>query len=76
MQVDVIAGWKWLHFDTALAKKTLDQLISRRGDVVHRSKPVTAGAPVPHRVKRDDLEKAIRFLTGLVTATEHALEGE
>ncbi|MEY2251640.1 HEPN domain-containing protein [Comamonas sediminis] len=72
----MIAGWKWLHFDTALAKKTLDQLISRRGDVVHRSKPVTAGAPVPHRVKRDDLEKAIRFLTGLVTATEHALEGE
>lgn len=76
LQVDVTAGWKWLHYDTALAKKTLDQLISRRGDVVHRSKPVTVGAPAPHLVKRDDLEKAIRFLTGLVTATEHALEGE
>ncbi len=76
LQVDVTAGWAWLHYDTASAKKSLDQLISRRGDVVHRSKPVTVGAPAPHMVKRDDLEKAIRFLTGLVTATEHALEAE
>ncbi|TDS82183.1 hypothetical protein EDF71_10899 [Comamonas sp. JUb58] len=76
LQVDVTAGWVWLHYDTALAKKPLDHLISRRGDVVHRSKQVTVGAPLPHLVKRDDLDKAIRFLTGLVNATEHALEGE
>ncbi|MDR2329310.1 MAG: hypothetical protein LBE58_06930 [Comamonas sp.] len=76
MQAEVTAGWKWLRCKTALAKKTLDQLISRRGDVVHRSKSVTVGTPAPHLVKRDDLEKAICFLTCLVTATEHALEGE
>jgi hypothetical protein len=76
LQVDVCASWKWLNYDPASAKKTLDDLISRRGDAVHRSKPVTAGAPAPHLVKRDDLEKAIRFLKGLVEATEHALEDE
>lgn len=70
------AGWKWLHYDIVTAKKTLDELISRRGDAVHRSKPATAGAPAPHLVKRDDLEKAIRFLKGLVEATERALEEE
>nr|WP_279088392.1 HEPN domain-containing protein [Comamonas thiooxydans] len=76
LQVDVTAGWKWLHYDIVTAKKTLDELISRRGDAVHRSKPATAGAPAPHLVKRDDLEKAIRFLKGLVEATERALEEE
>jgi hypothetical protein len=76
LQVDVTAGWKWLNYDPATAKKTLDDLIGRRGDAVHRSKPVTAGAPAPHLVKRDDLEKAIRFLRGLVEATERALDSE
>jgi hypothetical protein len=76
LQVDVCASWKWLHYDPVIAKKTLDELISRRGDAVHRSKPVAMGAPAPHLVKRDDLDKAIRFLKGLVEATERALEDE
>lgn len=76
LQVDVTTGWSWQHYDSAAAKKTLDELISRRGDAVHRSKAVTAGTPAPHLVKRDDLEKAIRFLRGLVEATECALEEE
>lgn len=76
LQVDVTAGWKWQNFDTATAKKTLDDFIGRRGDAVHRSKPVTVGAPAPHLVKRDDLDKAIRFLRGLVDATERALDNE
>ena len=76
LQVDVCKSWKWLNYDPAGAKKTLDDLIARRGDAVHRSKPVGLGGPAPHLVKRDDLEKGIRFLKGLVDATERALEGE
>jgi hypothetical protein len=76
LEVDVCAGWKWLNYDPASAKKTLDDLISKRGDAVHRSKPTIAGAPSPHLVKRDDLEKAIRFLKGLVESTDKALAEE
>ena len=76
LQVDVCSSWSWANYDPTTAKKTLDVLIARRGDAVHRSKPVTAGAPAPHLVKREDLEKAIRFLKGLVDATERALEEE
>lgn len=73
LEVDVTAGWKWLNFDPTLARKTLDELISKRGDAVHRSKPANGGAPAPHLVKREELEKAIRFLKGLVDATDKAL---
>lgn len=73
LEVDVCASWKWLNYDPSAAKRKLDELISKRGDAVHRSKPVTVGALSPHLVNRDDLEKAIRFLKGLVDATERAL---
>ena len=74
LEVDVTAGWEWQHFDPPKVKKTLDELIAKRGDAVHRSKPSTAGAPpAPHLVKREDLEKSIRFLKGLVEATDRAL---
>ncbi|MBT3068787.1 HEPN domain-containing protein [Rhodoferax sp. U11-2br] len=76
LQVDVTAGWKWLNYDPATAKKTLDDFIGRRGDAVHRSKPLAAGAPAPHLVRREDLDKAIRFIKGLVEATERALDTE
>ncbi|MDQ1303938.1 MAG: hypothetical protein QG595_1921 [Pseudomonadota bacterium] len=74
LEVDVTTGWEWQHFDVPKAKKTLDELIIKRGDAVHRSKPHTAGAPAaPHLVKREDLEKSIRFLKSLVEATDRAL---
>jgi hypothetical protein len=76
LEVDVCASWKWLHYDPPAAKRKLDDLISKRGDAVHRSKPITVGAPSPHLVNRDELEKAIRFLKGLVDATERALAEE
>ena len=71
--VDVTATWTWQHFDTTKVKKTLDDLIVKRGDAVHRSKPAHSGTPAAHLVKRDDLEKAVRFLKALVDATERAL---
>jgi hypothetical protein len=73
LEIDVCASWKWLHYDSSSAKKALDDLIAKRGDAVHRSKGVAVGGPAAHLVKREDLEKAIRFLKGLVEATEKAL---
>lgn len=73
LEADVTAGWKWLNFDPTSARKMLDELISKRGDAVHRSKPTNGGSPAAHLVKREDLEKAIRFLKGLVVATDKAL---
>lgn len=73
LEIDVTAGWKWGNYDPALARKTLDDFIAKRGDAVHRSKPGNGGVPAPHLVKREELEKAIRFLRGLVEATDQAL---
>ncbi len=74
LEVDITATWEWANFKSSDAKKTLDKLISTRGDVVHRSNPPASGRPpAPHPVKREDLEKAIRFLEGLVEATERGL---
>lgn len=77
LQVDVVSGWEWPNYDSAKAKRTLDELISKRGDAVHRSKPIATGAPcTPHLMKREDLEKAIRFLKCLVEATDKVLVEE
>lgn len=73
LEVDVTLGWKWLNYEPTSAKKTLDELLSKRGDAVHRSKLTNGGSPAPHLVKREELEKAIRFLKGLVDATDKAL---
>jgi hypothetical protein len=71
--IDVTEFWKWNNYDQKRVKKTLDDLISRRGEAVHRSRPLQQGIPAPHLVKREDLEKAIRFLKCLVEATENAI---
>lgn len=73
LEIDVTSRWEWPNVDPARAKKTLDDLIAKRGDAVHRSKPIRNGAPAPHLVKREDLDKAIRFLKCLVEATEKAI---
>jgi hypothetical protein len=73
LEIDVTASWKWLNFEPVTARKALDELILKRGDAVHRSKAANGGTPAPHLVKREDLEKAIRFLKGLVAATDKAL---
>ena len=74
LEVDVTGGWEWANYDSVKAKKTLDELISKRGDAVHRSKPPPAGTPLaPHLIKREELEKAIRFLKCLVAATDRVL---
>jgi len=74
LDVDVTLAWEWQHFDLAKVKKTLDELIVKRGDAVHRSKPPLPGIPAPHLVKREDLDKSIKFLRLLVAKTDEALE--
>lgn len=71
--VDVTKQWKWPGYEPASARKKLDELLGIRGDIVHRSKaPDEGGSSKAHPVKREDLAKAIRFLKGLVDATEKA----
>ena len=77
LEIDVTAHWEWQHVDCAKARTTLDDLLAKRGDAVHRSKPSIAGnPPAPHLVTREELERAIRFLKCLVEATDNALVQE
>jgi len=70
--IDVTRHWRWGGYEPESAMSKLNDLIWKRGDAVHRSKPVL-DAPAPHLVKRDDLNKAIRFLKHLVVATDRAV---
>ena len=51
-------------------KVGLNNLISTRCDAAHQAVTTNNPSCAPHLVKRDDLEKAIRFLKGLVNVTE------
>lgn len=72
--VDMTAQWQWNNFDAKTVRERLNQYIKLRGDVVHRSRPITQGPPQAHPVTKEDLEKAISFLKNLVGATESALQ--
>lgn len=75
LELDITEMWHWGSFDTRSAKDTLDRYLVMRGDAVHRARVVEAGTlPTAHTVKKDDLEKAIRFLKSLVDATEQCFE--
>lgn len=71
LEIDITEGWHWPNFDSKQAKDRLDHYLKLRGDAVHRARVVDFGAPpAPHTVKKEDLDRAIRFLKGLVDATE------
>ena len=72
LDIDVSKGWAWNNYDTDRVKTELDILVKKRGDAVHRSKAPSGQVPATHLVKRDELEKAIRFLRALVETTERA----
>ena len=67
---DVTEGWSWANYDPETSRATLNRWISKRGDAVHRSKPVSNGPPVAHLIKRGELEKVIRFIKDLVKSTD------
>lgn len=69
-EVDITQGWKWANYDVADAKKALDSLVAKRGDAAHKANTGAKKNSETHLVKREELEKAIRFLKGLVAATD------
>lgn len=72
--VDVTESWNGLNADAAANRKALDNWISKRGQAVHRSKVSVSGLPPAHLVRREDLEKVIRFVKLLVEKTDQCLE--
>ncbi len=68
--VDVTHGWTWDNYDVPAARKALDTLIAKRGDAAHQANTSQRSSGEAHLVKREDLEKAIRFIKGLVVATD------
>ena len=70
--VELAAVWCWNNHDEKTVRDDLDRYVKLRGDVVHRSRPVTTGPPQAHPVKKEALERVIRFLRRLVEATESA----
>lgn len=70
--VDLSKYWCWGHYRVEDVKDMLRDLLSLRGDIVHRSQVVPAGSPNSHPVTKGKLQKAIRFLKSRVDATENA----
>lgn len=60
---DVTEAWSWDNFDPKRVRQTLNKYISLRGDVVHRA---VCDKQSGHPVKKDDLQKCVRFLRSLV----------
>ncbi len=71
--VDLTEKWAWNNFDAKTVRERLNQYMKLRGEVVHRSRTVVPGPPTAHPVTKEELERATRFLKGLVQATESAL---
>ena len=67
---DVTEGWRWSNYEPDKARSTLNQWIKKRGEAAHRSKPISTGVLAPHLIKRDELEKVIRFIRDLVKSTD------
>jgi hypothetical protein len=71
--LDVSKHWQWNGVDAETACKRLNDYLKLRGDVAHRARIVRDGPPERHPVKREDLERAIRFIKMLVKSTDGAL---
>lgn len=67
---DVTEDWHWENFDPKRAREKLNEYISLRGDVVHRS---VTDKQNGHPVKKDELQKCVRFLKSLTKAMESGL---
>ena len=70
--IDVTEGWTWNNCDSAMARKQLNELAKKRGNIAHRSLRPLKGEtqPSPHAVTRGDLRKYIHFATELAQATD------
>jgi hypothetical protein len=73
--IDLFNYWGWNNFDLDKIKKTLDELVSKRGEAAHRAK-TQAISNEPDLIKIEDLRKSITFLRKLVETTDKALEND
>ncbi len=71
--IDVCNHWAWNNFDVLKIKKTLDDLVSKRGEAAHRARIKEAGKNDPDLILIDDLRKSFTFLKNLVEVTDKAL---
>ncbi len=68
LQHDITDQWHWNNFDKQAVCTQLNKYLSLRGEVVHQGR--SSHDPInPHLVKRDELDKAIRFFRELVKVT-------
>lgn len=74
--LDVTEGWTWNNCDSAAARRELNKLVKKRGDIAHRSKRPLAGEPQPspHAVTRDNLRKHIHFVKQIAQSTDAFLD--
>ncbi|MCB2217526.1 MAG: hypothetical protein KQH59_15770 [Desulfobulbaceae bacterium] len=70
LDIDVTEGWSWNNYDPPRARKELNLIAKKRGDIAHRSWRPVAGQTAPHAVTREDFRKQIRFISDLVNATD------
>lgn len=68
--LDVTEQWKWNNVLPKDAREQLNKWTSKRGEAVHRAQLDTTQ---PHIIKRDELEKCLRFFEELAKATDKAL---
>lgn len=70
--INVTKSWIWANHHTPKeAKKALDDWLKRRGEAVHRSQ---IDITKPDLIKRNELDKCVRFISELVEITDKALE--
>ncbi|MGD9579237.1 MAG: HEPN domain-containing protein [Syntrophorhabdus sp.] len=74
LYLDVTEGWTWNNYDPARAKSDLDMLVSKRGEIAHRSPPPKGPIPSRHIVTREAMRKHVQFIRDLVQATDTYLE--
>ena len=67
---DVTEGWSWNNCTPAMARKELNRLAKKRGDIAHRSQRPLPNQPMPHAVTRDEMRKHIYFIKELAKATD------
>ncbi len=69
--IDVTEAWVWNNFQTAdEARAQLNKWLKKRGEAVHRAQTDITEA---HIVKREELDKCIRFFRELVNVTDTRL---
>jgi len=72
LHTDITVHWAWNGYQPKMVFTQLNSWLSKRGDIVHQGRN-NDDPKIPHLVKRDEAEKAIRFFKELVKVTDAVL---